>query len=94
MESFFSFFENLDLNSTSKNISDNPEECEDNIEEEGEDYLDDELFELRKQIRNSYELGLFIRNKFIPNAVKYYIDDLDEEEMRQREEIFNQSIES
>ncbi len=87
----------MDINSNSKNKSSNLEECGENIEEDEEDfedYLDDEKFELRENMKISYEFGLFLRNKFILNAVKYYLDDLDEEEIRQREEIFNQSVES
>jgi hypothetical protein len=64
------------------------EELSDNNEDE---FIDNEIEET---MQNDYQLGLFIKNKFIPYAIDYYLGNLNDYEINERERVFNEDLES
>ena len=64
--SFFTFFKNYDYDETKPKTKIEKEEDDDDEEEEEED--DQQI------IDDEYDLGLFVKDDFIPYSLEYYLD--------------------
>lgn len=85
--SFFNFFKNYEFDETKAKEGKKVEDKDDDDEEEEEE--DDE----QQVIDDEYDLGLFVRDDFIPYALEYYLDinpdgdeDFEDEEIEDAEE--------
>jgi len=82
VQSFFGFFKSYDDTKKDKKKDEEKEEDDDEEEEDEDQIIDDE-----------YDLGLFIKDDFIPFALEYYLDinpegeeDFEDEEIESEED--------